>query len=86
MAAGPTWIGRDLPPILRDGREYFLLSHDGALFLVANVCPHRGGPLKFGFVDEACRIVCPMHGNAYPVEGLIARPGTLRLCAEPVPA
>ena len=84
MPAGTTWIGRDLPPIARDGRDYFLLSHEGTLYLVENLCPHRGGPLKYGYVDEACRIVCPMHHNAYAVERLIAAPTTLRLTAESV--
>ncbi len=79
MSEGATWIGRDLPPILRDGREYFMLSHESALYLVENVCPHRGGPLKFGYVDDKCRIVCPMHHNAFSVERLIAAPTTLRL-------
>jgi len=74
-----TWIGRDLPAITRDGRDYFLLSHQGALYLVHNLCPHRGGPLKFGYIDAAGALVCPMHGNAYPVERLIARRTTLHL-------
>ena len=52
MAEATSWIGDDLPPIMRDGVEYFLLSHRGELYLVPNVCPHRGGPLKFGYVDE----------------------------------
>ena len=84
--AGGTWIGRDLPPIERDGRDYFLLSHEGELYLVENLCPHRGGPLKYGYVDERCRIVCPMHHNAYGVDRLIARDSTLRLSTEAVPA
>ena len=46
------WIGRDLPPIWRDGEEYFVLSVDEQLYLVRNACPHRGGPLKFGQVDD----------------------------------
>ena len=79
MTAHSTWIGRDLPPITRNGREYFLLSHDGALYLIHNLCPHRGGPLKFGYVDENGAIVCPMHHNTYAVERLIARATTLRL-------
>lgn len=84
MSDGSTWIGRDLPPIVRDGRDYFLLSHKGEMFLIENLCPHRGGPLKFGYVDEACRIVCPMHHNAYAADRLIAQPTTLRLTAEAV--
>lgn len=77
--ADRTWIGRDLPRIMHDGRDYFLLSHHGALYLVHNHCPHRGGPLKFGYVNDLDAIVCPMHGNAYSAEGLIKRPSTLRL-------
>ena len=79
MSPSTSWIGHDLPPIMRDGTEYFLLSHESELYLIANVCPHRGGPLKFGFVDESNRIVCPMHHNAYPIDRLIARETTLRL-------
>lgn len=73
------WIGRDLPPILRDGEDYFVLSVDGQLYLVRNLCPHRGGPLKFGHVDDEGRIVCPMHYNAFAVETLLAQPTTVKL-------
>lgn len=73
------WIGSDLPPIWRDGEEYFLLSQDDALYLVRNQCPHRGGPLKFGYVNAQGEIVCPLHHNAFSVGGLIARPGTIAL-------
>ena len=73
------WIGHDLPPIRRDGVEYFVLSADRELYLVPNVCPHRGGPLKFGRLNAAGELVCPMHGNAFSIESLIANPATLRL-------
>ncbi|HEX5378995.1 MAG TPA: Rieske (2Fe-2S) protein [Phenylobacterium sp.] len=79
MPEASSWIGADLPPIIRDGKEYFLLSHRGELYLVRNACPHRGGPLKFGYVNERDEIVCPMHHNAFPIEGLIAQPSTRRL-------
>ncbi len=74
-----TWIGRDLPPIRRGGREYFLLGHRGELYLVVNQCPHRGGPLKFGFVNDAGQIVCPLHKGAFAVDTLIAQRSTIRL-------
>jgi len=80
---GAVWIGRDLPPIRRDGEEYFLLGVDDRLFLVRNACPHRGGPLKFGQVDDQNRIVCPMHYNAFSVETLLAQPTTIRLTEMP---
>jgi nitrite reductase (NADH) small subunit len=52
--------------------------------LIPNTCPHRGGPLKFGFVNGRNQIVCPMHHNAYSIETLIARETTLKLTAVPV--
>ena len=75
----PVWIGHDLPPIRRDGVEYFLLCAKGELYLVPNRCPHRGGPLKFGRLNAAGELVCPMHGNAFSIDSLIAMPGTHRL-------
>lgn len=74
-----SWIGKDLPPIRRNGAEYFLLSHNDALYLVANRCPHRGGPLKFGFINADDEIVCPLHQGAFPIDKLIAQPSTIRL-------
>jgi nitrite reductase/ring-hydroxylating ferredoxin subunit len=85
-ASHSSWIGRDLPPIRRDGRDYFIVGHRGALYLIHNHCPHRGGALKFGYVDAQDRIVCPLHHNAIPIDSLIARPTTLRLNACPVAA
>ncbi|WP_082602207.1 Rieske (2Fe-2S) protein [Phenylobacterium sp. Root700] len=74
-----SWIGSGLPAIRRGGQDYFLLSHEDELYLVANSCPHRGGPLKFGFVNASGQIVCPLHGGAFAISQLIARPSTIRL-------
>jgi nitrite reductase (NADH) small subunit len=73
------WIGRDLPPIWRDGVEYFVVSLRDELYLVPNLCPHRGGPLKFGYLNDRDELVCPMHGNAFPIETLLNGPGVRRL-------
>ena len=73
------WIGRDLPPIWRDGVEYFVVSLRDELYLVPNRCPHRGGPLKFGRLSAAGELVCPMHGNAFPIETLLKGPLVRRL-------
>ena len=76
-----TWLGRDLPTIWQDGEAYFLLGHAGSIYLVRNHCPHRGGPLKFGYVTPDAQIVCPMHHNAFPIATLIAQPTTVTLMA-----
>ena len=77
------WIGSSLPPIRRGGEDYFVLGVAERLYLVRNVCPHRGGPLKFGHVDALNRIVCPMHHNAFSVESLLAQPTTVKLLEVP---
>ena len=74
-----SWIGTDLPPIRRAGTDYFLLSHEQTLYLVANNCPHRGGALKFGYINGRAEIVCPLHRGAFAIAQLIARPSTIRL-------
>jgi nitrite reductase (NADH) small subunit len=78
-----SWIASDLPAIFRNDEEYFLLGHEGRLYLIANRCPHRGGPLKFGHVNAAGEIVCPMHSGAFPIASLIAQPSTIRLDERP---
>lgn len=77
------WIGSHLPPVRRGGEDYFLLGVDDQLYLVRNACPHRGGPLKFGHVDDQGRVVCPMHHTAFTVESLLARPSTVKLVESP---
>jgi nitrite reductase (NADH) small subunit len=79
MSGAGSWIGQDLPPVIRDGQEYFLLGHQDALYLIANRCPHRGGPLKFGFINDRDEIVCPLHQGSFPIARLIAQSSTIRL-------
>lgn len=81
-----SWIGTGLPAIRRGDQDYFLLSHEDKLYLVANSCPHRGGRLKFGFVNAEEQIVCPLHGGVFAISQLIARPSTIRLREDPVEA
>ncbi len=37
---------------------------DGTLRALDAVCPHRGGPLADGLVDERV-VVCPLHGHTF---------------------
>ena len=47
----------------RDGGEDVAVVRfrDGRAFVVADACPHDGGPLSDGFVDGD-RLVCARHG------------------------
>lgn len=54
--------------------RYFLVRTGGQdVFLVNGVCPHRGGPLHLGEVDETGAVVCPWHGRRVPLKSLIRR-------------
>jgi nitrite reductase (NADH) small subunit len=48
-----------------DGRQVAVFRlRDGSLRAIDAVCPHRGGPLADGLIDERV-VVCPLHGHAF---------------------
>jgi nitrite reductase (NADH) small subunit len=40
---------------------------DGSVRALSAVCPHRGGPLADGLIDDQV-VVCPLHGLNYDLE------------------
>lgn len=46
---------------LPDGDEIALFHAEGQFFALTNSCPHLGGPLAEGEVDDG-RVTCPWHG------------------------
>ncbi|MCS7313501.1 MAG: Rieske 2Fe-2S domain-containing protein, partial [Acidobacteria bacterium] len=34
---------------------------EGRLYVIGHDCPHQGGPLSQGTLDQLC-VVCPLHG------------------------
>jgi len=60
----------DIP--LGEGRAYAVGGaavavfrlRDGSLRAVSAVCPHRGGPLADGQIDNRV-VICPLHLNAF---------------------
>lgn len=70
IALGPV---DDLP--VCEGRAYAVEGRqiavfrlrDGSLRALDAVCPHRGGPLADGLLDERV-VVCPLHGRTYELE------------------
>jgi nitrite reductase (NADH) small subunit len=48
-----------------DGTEVAVYRlRDGTLRALDAVCPHRGGPLADGLIDERV-VVCPLHGHTF---------------------
>ncbi|MCW2557114.1 MAG: Rieske (2Fe-2S) domain protein [Mycobacterium sp.] len=60
----------EIPP--GEGRTYAVAGEqvavfrlrDGSLRAIDAVCPHRGGPLADGLIDERV-VVCPLHGHTF---------------------
>lgn len=54
-----------------DGRELAVFLHGGRPYVMENTCPHAGGSLASGHVEEmggvACA-VCPVHGWPFRLE------------------
>ena len=49
-----------------DGTDVALFVVDGEYYALNNVCPHQGGPLGDGKVEDDC-VYCPWHGWQFDV-------------------
>lgn len=64
---------KDIPPgksiivLSPKGQEIALFNIDGEIFALENACPHQGGPLGEGEVENAC-VTCPWHGWQFDVK------------------
>lgn len=48
--------------LIHGDKRFFLMFLDNSMFLVADNCPHRGGPLHLGYFDcHKNTISCPWH-------------------------
>lgn len=51
-----------------DGEQVAVFRlRDGSLRALGAVCPHRGGPLADGLMDDRV-VVCPLHGHTYELD------------------
>jgi len=61
------------------GRELCVANIGGAICVSDGICPHEGGPLGEGLVEDG-KVVCPWHGYAWnPRTGETADDPDLRL-------
>ena len=49
-----------------EGKEIALFNASGKICAIQHVCPHQGGPLAEGGVDEGV-VTCPWHGWQFDV-------------------
>jgi nitrite reductase (NADH) small subunit len=46
------------------GRAFCVANLNGTISVLDGVCPHEGGPLGEGSIEDG-RVVCPWHGYAF---------------------
>lgn len=47
-------------------KEVALFNINGVIYALDNICPHQGGPLGEGEVEDYC-VICPWHGWTFDV-------------------
>lgn len=47
-----------------NGRALCVANNEGAICVLDGTCPHEGGPLAEGTIEEG-RVVCPWHSYAF---------------------
>ncbi len=50
-----------------DGYRLAVFLQEGVPRVMDDACPHAGGPMSGGWVDDGCAI-CPFHGWAFQLE------------------
>jgi len=53
--------------VVVDGKEILLTNIDGSYYAIANKCPHMGGSLVKGTLEDGI-ITCPRHGSKFDVK------------------
>ncbi len=57
--------------VTADNHDYCLAHHDGKFCILDNKCPHQGGPLGEGSIENGL-LRCPWHGWDYdPCSGKV---------------
>jgi 3-phenylpropionate/trans-cinnamate dioxygenase ferredoxin subunit len=49
-----------------NGKKVLLVNYEGTVYALDNRCPHLGGSLGDGILENE-KIVCPRHGSMYDV-------------------
>ncbi len=66
-------------PISVNGKSFAIFNVNGKFFAIENTCPHAGGPLAEGMLEQNT-VVCPWHGWEFDVtSGNCVVPGGFQL-------
>ena len=48
------------------GKDIAVFNSNGDFFAISNTCPHQGGSLGDGFLNN-CKVICPMHNWEFDI-------------------
>ena len=68
VPVGPETDKPYLKKVKVDGKAICMVCYDGKLYAVSTWCPHAGGDMSYGFVNDDCKLVCPVHRYSYSLE------------------
>ena len=67
--------------VTANGREIALFRFGGVVYALNDQCPHKGGPLSMGWVEEG-NVFCPLHGWKFSLDSGACETN----CERPVPS
>ena len=50
-----------------NGKDIALFKHEGKVHAIYSICPHQGGPLDEGGINDG-QVMCPWHGWEFSVK------------------
>jgi len=50
-----------------EGERVAIFNDGGKLYAISDQCPHAGGPLSGGFIENG-RVTCPWHGWSFDLD------------------
>ncbi|HJT72838.1 MAG TPA: Rieske 2Fe-2S domain-containing protein [Chitinophaga sp.] len=50
------------------GKKICMTRHNGQLYAFAYKCPHAGGIMADGYIDDSGNVVCPLHRYRFNVK------------------
>ena len=73
----------DVKELSAGGRPLCIANVDGVIRALDNECPHHGGPLGEGMIENG-RVVCPWHAWSFDLVTGISEGGDERVTVFPV--
>lgn len=59
-------LGKAIITTIPNGKEIALFNIEGQIYALENVCPHMGGPLGEGEIEDSI-VTCPWHGWQFDI-------------------